>query len=258
MPVASLAERVGRVPLWYHTLELPHGVTTPGWFDHRPVVERMPWPDVKGARCLDIGTYDGFFAFELERRGASEVVALDIAEHADWEWAPRQRDDGPRVLAAMAGAKGEGFLVAKEALQSRVERVLGSVYDLSPAHLGTFDVVVCGSLLLHLQDPVGALGAIRGICRGTLLSAEAIDPNLTSLGSRRALARFDGTDGRWWIPSRIGHERMLVSAGFTIEKTVEPYVIPPGSGYPAAGASARPFAEDSARLHAAVLCAPVR
>src|SRR5207302_43882 len=41
--------------LWYHTLELPGGVVTPGWFDLRPIVGRLPWPEVRGARCLDVG-----------------------------------------------------------------------------------------------------------------------------------------------------------------------------------------------------------
>ena len=64
------ADGLDAVPLWYHTLELPGGIVTPGWFDLRGVVDRLPWPDVRGKRCLDVGTYDGFYAFELERRGA--------------------------------------------------------------------------------------------------------------------------------------------------------------------------------------------
>lgn len=83
-PRAAIAEH----RFWYHTLEVAPGVTTPGVFDLRPIVERLPWPDVRGKRCLDIGTFDGFFAFELERRGASEVVATDIAEPEQWDWAP--------------------------------------------------------------------------------------------------------------------------------------------------------------------------
>ena len=29
---------------WYHTLELAEGVVTPGWFDHRDVIDRLPLP----------------------------------------------------------------------------------------------------------------------------------------------------------------------------------------------------------------------
>src|SRR5436190_1863508 len=78
-----------------------------------------------------------------------------------WHWPLALRERGPACLAGLAGPKGNGFEIAREALGSRVERVVASVYDLSPQRLGKFDVVVCGSLLLHLRDPVGALGAIR-------------------------------------------------------------------------------------------------
>src|SRR3954447_9523899 len=150
------ATAVAESPFWYHTIEVAPGVVTPGWFDLRPVVDRLPWPDVAGKRCLDVGTYDGFLAFELERRGASEVVATDIGGHEQWDWPEELRARGPTYLAELAGPKGAGFEIAHEALGSRVEKVTASVYDLAPERVGTFDVVVCGSLLLHLRDPVGA------------------------------------------------------------------------------------------------------
>ena len=50
----------------------------------------------------------------------------------------------------------------------KLERV--SVYELDPGSIGTFDVVVCGSLLLHLRDPLRALEAIRAVCDGYFLS----------------------------------------------------------------------------------------
>src|SRR5438045_6918826 len=132
LSAAQIREAVDAVPLWYHTLELPHGIVTPGWFDLRPIVERMPWPDVKGKRCLDVGTYDGFLAFELERRGAAEVMATDISDHAQWDWPARLRAEGPERLAALVGAeKGTGFRVAAEALGSSARREEVSVYDLA-------------------------------------------------------------------------------------------------------------------------------
>ena len=88
-------DAVASVPVWYHTMELAPGVVTPGWFDLRPIVDHLPWPGVAGKRCLDVGTYDGFLAFELERRGASEVVAIDIDDHDRWDWPPDVRATGP-------------------------------------------------------------------------------------------------------------------------------------------------------------------
>ena len=54
---------------WWHTLELAPGVTTPGWWDLRPTATRVPWAgSLSGLRCLDVGTMDGFWAFEMEHR----------------------------------------------------------------------------------------------------------------------------------------------------------------------------------------------
>lgn len=220
--------------LWYHTIDLPGGVVTPGWMDLRPIVSRLPWPDVRGKRCLDVGTYDGFLAFELERRGAGSVVATDISDHAQWDWPRAARARGAEYLATVAGEKGRGFEEARGALGSSVEKREISVYDLSPSELGEFDVVVCGSLLLHLKDPVRALEAIRSVCRGQLLSAEQIDPVLTLLSPRRPAMWFRaGHQTQWQIPNAAGLRAMVECAGFRVEQATRPYAVPFGAGYAA-------------------------
>lgn len=219
--------------LWYHTMDLGSGEVTPGWFDLRSIVAKLPWPDVRGTRCLDVGTYDGFLAFELERRGAAEVLATDIEHHEDWDWPPRARAEGPGHLAAMAGTKGRGFEIASERLGSAVRRQWCSVYDLSPATVGTFDVVVCGCLLLHLRDPFRALEAIRSVCTGTLVSVEEIDPWLTLRSPRRPAMALRGTRGQWSVPNAAGHSRMLHVSGFDIEARTRPFTIPYGPAHPA-------------------------
>ncbi len=264
----SLRAAVAANKVWYHTLELAPGVVTPGWFDLRKVVEGLPWPDVRGARCLDVGTYDGQLAFELERRGASEVVALDIPDHECWDWPPDARAKGTAWLKAVAGPeKGVGFRVASEALGSRVERVDMTVYDISPQQLGTFDVVVCGSLMLHLRDPLRALEAIRSVCDGVFLSSEEIDLALSVLHPRRALSRVDGGGDRlqWLVPNVAGHRRMVFAAGFEVIVGTRPHCEPLGEGHPARPAALRPrrvrafrsvFAGGTGVPHAAVLARP--
>lgn len=230
----SLRDAVDANPLWYHTIDLGDGVITPGWFDQRSIVASLPWPDVRGKRCLDIGTYDGFLAFELEGRGAAEVVATDISEHSQWDWPAATRAQGPERLASIAGPeKGRGFRIAREALGSSVKKVEISVYDLSPGTIGTFDVVVCGALLLHLRDPIQALEAIRGVCRGRFLSIEAIDAELSVLAPRRPVARLIGTppELQWWVPNKAGHRRMLEAAGFEPEGRSHSYPVPLGPAH---------------------------
>jgi tRNA (mo5U34)-methyltransferase len=238
------------VPLWYHTIELAPGVVTPGWFDLRPIVELMPWPDVRGKRCLDLGTYDGFLAFELERRGAEEVVAVDIGSHEQWDW-PLRFAEGPELLADVAGPeKGVGFSVARELLGSSVEKVTCSVYDLDPETLGgRFDVVVCGALLLHLRDPLRALERIRAVCRGSFLSSEHIDLPLSVLRRGRPTLRLDGVSElvQWFVPNAAGHRRLLEAAGFSLERWSRPYSIPFGAGHPPAGRGVRTLATRAAQ-----------
>jgi tRNA (mo5U34)-methyltransferase len=230
----DLQEAVAANQLWYHTMELPGGVVTPGWFDLRPVVDKLPWPDVRGKRCLDVGTYDGFLAFELERRGAAEVVALDIPNHKDWDWPPDVRAKGPDHLAMIAGPeKGVGFRTARDALGSNVEKVDMSVYELDPGRMGMFDVVVCGSLMLHLRDPLRALEAIRSVCTDQFMSSEEVDLRLTLMHPRRPLATLKGSGGelQWWVPNAAGHRRMVFAAGFELLRHTRPYSEPFGQGH---------------------------
>jgi tRNA (mo5U34)-methyltransferase len=232
---AEIQAAVDAVPLWYHTLDLPHGVTTPGWFDLRPIVNRMPWPDVRGKRCLDVGTYDGFLAFELERRGAAEVIATDISDHTEWDWPPRIRAHGAEAVAQIAGPdKSAGFRTAHSIFGSKVQRLECSVYDLDPEKLGRFDVVVCGTLMLHLRDPLRALDTIRSVTGGVFMSAEQVRIALPMISTRRALVELDGVSDllQWWIPSAAGHVRMLEASGFTIERAGPRYSIPFGVAHP--------------------------
>ncbi len=225
--------RIAAHPFWYHTIDLAPGVTTPGWFDLRHVVDDLPWPDVRGKRCLDVGTFDGFFAFELERRGAAEVVAVDIEDHARWDWPADARPgplgtvDGGRMAAFTGPPKGDGFrLLASLTGSSVLWRGL-SVYDLAPGQLGTFDVVVMGSLLIHLRDPVAALEAVRSVCRGQLLSSDQIELWLSIVGKGRPLARLHGSgqDCQWWRFNAAGHQRLLWSAGFEVDQASRPFIV---------------------------------
>src|SRR5213079_414603 len=114
-------------------MELRPGVETPGWHDTRPVVGQIPFPaSLTGKRCLDVGTFDGFWAFEMERRGASEVVAIDILDPAAWDWPARST---PETMAAIGRRKGQGqgFDIAHSQLGSSVRRLERSVYDLNEA-----------------------------------------------------------------------------------------------------------------------------
>ena len=229
-PPTDLAARVAAVP-WYHTIALPDGLATPGEYDLRPVLGRLPIPAaLDGARCLDVGTHDGFYAFELERRGAAEVVAIDLDDLADVDW-PGIAPARDAALAAAGERKSAAFRVAHEALGSRVDRRSLSVYDLSPDRVGTFDFAVIGTLLLHLRDPVGALAAIRRVARRLLVN-DVVSLKLCAQHPRTPVSRLLGRPGEpfWWIPNAAALRGYAVAAGWRVEATGRPYLVPNGAG----------------------------
>jgi tRNA (mo5U34)-methyltransferase len=201
---------------WYHTLELPGGVVTDGWFDLRPYVDRYGLPaDMTGMRALEVGTWDGFWAFEMEKRGA-DVVALDLDDERELDYPPRRR---PTEFSSEP--RGVGFAIAKEALGSKVERVTMSVYDALPEELGTFDLVFCGSVLIHLRDQLLALERIANLCSGQFISAEEYDrlSGLVPFPVSRYRADIDSAVV-FWLPSVRTWRRLMWTAGFDQVETV--------------------------------------
>jgi tRNA (mo5U34)-methyltransferase len=230
--VAALREQVARHD-WYHTIELAPGVVTPGWLDTRGLVGPVGFPEsLRGERCLDVGTFDGFWALEMERRGAEEVVAIDVLDPLRWDWPALSDPETIREIGARK-ARGAGFELVTSTLGASIRRLELSVYELDPSLHGEFDFVYVGSLLLHLRDPVRALERIRGVCRGRLLLVDNIDPSLTMFGRSRALAELDGV-GRpwWWRPNLAGLSRMVEAAGFELMRPARRVRVPAGPGQP--------------------------
>ncbi|MDP9100555.1 MAG: hypothetical protein M3N21_00155, partial [Actinomycetota bacterium] len=78
-------------PGWYHSMDLAPGVTTSGFTDLRAFSSRALPASLAGGRCLDVGTFDGFWAFEMERRGAASVVGIDVDDTEQLEHPPLRR-----------------------------------------------------------------------------------------------------------------------------------------------------------------------
>jgi tRNA (mo5U34)-methyltransferase len=223
---AALAARAGAIA-WYHTLDLGHGVVTPGAWDHRPLLGRYRLPErLDGQRVLDVASFDGFWAFEMERRGAAEVVAADIATARELDLAPRTRDR--MTEAELDRPFGAGFALAREALGSTVRHVHCNVYDLAPERLGVFDLVHCGDLLLHLRDPALALARIRGVTRGAALISECVFPELDRF-DELPLAQYQGGagDNVWWRFGVTALRAMIADAGFDRVEEVARFRIGP-------------------------------
>ncbi len=216
---------------WYHTIDLPDGTTTPGYADTRPAREHIEWPaSLPGGRCLDVGTFDGFWAFEMERLGAAEVVALDIDDPAAFDWSYDTRQAGPELARRRRTMGGSGFATAAAALGSQAQRIALSVYDLDPELHGRFDVVACGALIIHLRDPIRALEAMRSVCAGELVLIESIDPLLEIIARGVACAHVAPEEDKWWRANSAGLVRMVERAGFTVSWSSRRFLVPHGPG----------------------------
>src|SRR5215469_6621692 len=147
-----IKSRIAEEPYWFHRMELPGGVVTPGWSD--PKIDKLPHfglpQNMTGMRVLDIGNAEGFFSFEAERRGAAEIIGIE-------NYPPMARK----------------FEICRAAQGSRARTYMASVYDLNPGSFGTFDLVMFFGVLYHLRHPILALQKIALVCTGTILMQTA-------------------------------------------------------------------------------------
>src|SRR5689334_21439934 len=73
-------KRVGDVGFWWHSIDVGDGTTTPGAKGADLLAAElaaMELPDLTGKTVLDVGGWDGYFAFAAEDRGASRVTVVD-------------------------------------------------------------------------------------------------------------------------------------------------------------------------------------
>jgi tRNA (mo5U34)-methyltransferase len=141
-----------RVPLWFHTFSLDHSdeLYTPGVArDHRYRIPALP-EDFSGMSVLDVGTFDGFYAFLAEARGARRVVAVDNEQYRVWVKS--------RWGVELEG--GEGFTAIQELLQSKVEYRRLDAFDLDQLE-ETFDFILCFGILHRVDNPMGLLEVLR-------------------------------------------------------------------------------------------------
>lgn len=232
---------------WYHSMELAPGLVTPGQVDLRAVAPRVLPDRLDGVRALDIGTFDGFWAFEMERRGA-EVVATDVGSIDAAQWPPLNRARLEAQAAAWEVELGRGFAIAAAALGSGVRRVVCDVGELTPEAVGgPVDLAFMGALTVHLRDPVGALERVAATLRpgGRLLQMEGLSLRNTLLAPRRPLGELKAlrTDFNWWWPNLSLLKSWPWAAGLVdvrLARLVRPCPVGPMRGVYAVIESRRP------------------
>jgi len=186
-------ERLG----WYHSIELPDGRVIPGFqsVDQlRTRIAQFPLPaDLRGKRVLDVGAWDGWFSFEMERRGAG-VMAIDSIDQGR-------------------------FRVAREMLGSRAEYRIENVCRLSPEKIGYFDIVLFLGVLYHLKHPMLALEIVCELSTDLVAVESFVIDDGSDLSAEPVMKFYESTElcgqfDNWVGPNVACLLAMCRSAGF--------------------------------------------
>jgi tRNA (mo5U34)-methyltransferase len=197
---------------WFHSIDLGELGVTPGFCkDDHVRLRYMNMPaDLTEHTCLDVGTWDGFFAFEMEKRGAEKVIAADI--WGDYE-----------VLGHDLHNSGKGFEFARKVLNSKVLALYADACEVDEVVWRedpqiAFDLIVHAGVLYHLREPLESLKRVyRLLAPGGLLILET---HLDLMALRRpAIAVYSGNEcnrdeTNYCGPNPAAVEILLKWAGF--------------------------------------------
>lgn len=200
MNADEIKTRMGDIN-WYHTIDLGHGLVTPGVDDTPTRIAQLEIPkDLSGRSVLDVGAWDGALSFEAERRGAARVLATDSFCWNGEGW----------------GTK-DGFDFAREAIDSEVEDLEIDPLELSPERMGTFDVVLFVGVLYHMRHPLLVLEHLASVTDQLAI----VDTHVGMVDHEEPAmifypdAELNDDSTNWWGPNPAAVEAMLATVGFT-------------------------------------------
>jgi ubiquinone/menaquinone biosynthesis C-methylase UbiE len=172
---------------WFYRFTLPSGAVTGS--AHAPdvlAIHDTRWAMAEAAlrgafpegaaraSAVDLACHQGWFSLRLREFGFGRVHGID---------ARQQHVDDAQLIAQATGAEHVAF--------SR-----GNVHALTPATVGTHDLVLCFGLLYHLENPVGALRVARSLCKRLCLIETQVAPGQTGMvdyGSYRFVKPIEGS-----------------------------------------------------------------
>lgn len=214
----QLRQRISEHKYWYHRIELPGGVVTPGVNPLNKDAYQIP-ADLTGKRVLDVGAWDGFWTFEALRRGARQVVAVDDFSDLMGHLDPADRKNWAT------------FDLCREAFgydHQRCQRHECTIYEITEDRFGRFDIVFFFGTLYHLRYPLLALDRLSAVCDDEIyVESQILDdfsPYRGGLGQGYAGGQMvmefypenqlGQNPSNWWVPTLICLAHMLRVAGF--------------------------------------------
>lgn len=193
---ASLSA-IYRYPHWRQCIPLTEDWATPGYLNC-PNWETLSLPvDLSGKTFLDVGANDGFYSFQAEKKGASRVVATDLYEE--------------KIKGSSSGTGWplEGIHLAKKHLQSKVEVIPKSIYDLGELD-ASFDFVFCSNVLAWLRDVPKAIESLSDVCSDTLI----LQDGLLDSNNKEAVLRYEVDKPYLYRPNKEFIKANLQELGF--------------------------------------------
>lgn len=197
---------------WFQRYEVVPGVWTNGRSDMAALLRRIVLPEsLKGLAVADIGTNDGFLAFECVRRGAGFVAAID---HPQWGFAGHAEGNG-----------WERFELAYQ-LQERwiADRITALIFDVERDDIltlldsvGPFDLVLFCGVLYHVRDMLGTLARMRKLLKpgGMMILETHSDLGDVAGAAIRPYPNGWGDDPTtYWGPNRAAVHSLVSMAGF--------------------------------------------
>ncbi len=214
----EIEKAIGRLGPWFHNIDLPGGLRTKSAsvagepIDH----PRGTWKILRdllpqrldGKSVLDVGCNGGFYSVEAKRRGAARVMGVDVA---------RMHVRQARFVA--------------RALDLDLEVRRSSVYDLSPATHGRFDITLALGLVYHLKHLVLGLERLWQVTREVLILETAVYPpsklprpfqhpiagkgrTIHAFGYVANPAEASESAFNWFLPGVAGLVALLENVGF--------------------------------------------
>lgn len=197
---------------WHFKMDLGNGIVTPGIIDPKTILPKLQIPeDLTGWTVLDIGSFEGQYAFECERRGAARVVALDSDR---WAWKPR--------ISIHGKPRGKiNFDLAKELSGSKVEDIIMDAEEISPEAIGEFDLVLFLGIFYHMRHPLNVLEKVASVTKNMLIVETHTTMNSTTAPVMEFYpGKFHGDNSNWWGPNKACVLSMLNDVGFTRSEIV--------------------------------------
>jgi tRNA (mo5U34)-methyltransferase len=197
-------ELVNSYKYWWHSIDFGDGVVSVGQknadMHQKEKISWFPEDFFIDKRVLDVGTWDGYYAFYAEQQKAAEVIAVD-----------------KHVWTRPNGRSKRGFDIAKQLLNSRVKDYVLDIEEMNPELLGKFDSIIFAGVFYHLQNPYKALEILdtllkvngRIMLESTMRNCD-IDKPLLEFHPKKSLNN-DSTN--FWSPNGLCLKLMFEEIG---------------------------------------------